>query len=292
MDDSPLVLIADNNQVSREQMANTLLASGYRVIQAIDGGSALKVVKEHSVSVAIIDHFMDPHGGFDFARTLRNSGKKIPMILVTDEETSDLLMQITRHGISRYLKKPVDPKRLGEAVKRTLREAGPEEKKTAPSSPIVVSIMSRDHSYTPEELMDRALELGLRNAETRKGGPFGAVVADENGRILGEGASGMTSRCDPIAHAEVMAIRQATEALNQSHLETCSLFCSGQPTAIGQALIESVGLAQVYYALSHEDVAQIRPPKQVRPVPMKQLGHARALEILGAWSLLSKQVQD
>lgn len=286
MDDSPLVLIADNNQVSREQMANTLLASGCRVIQAIDGGSALKVVKEHTVSVAIIDHFMDPHGGFDFARTLRNRGKKIPMILVTDEETSDLLMQITRHGISRYLKKPVDPKRLAEAVKRTLREADPEDRKSSSSSPIVVTVMSRDHNYTPEELMDRALELGLRNAETGKGGPFGAVVADENGRILGEGVSGVTSRCDPTAHAEVMAIRQATEALNQSHLTGCTLFCSGQPTAIGQALIGSVDLAQVYYALSHDDIAQIRPPKQVRPVPMTQLGHTRALEILGVWNRL------
>lgn len=280
MDDSPLVLIADNNEVSREQMASTLLAAGYRVIQAVDGGSALKVVQEHSVSVAIIDHFMAPHGGLDFARLLHHKNQTLPMILITGEETSDLLIQITRHGISRYLKKPVEPARLTEAVKRTLREKD-RVPQNPPSSPVILTTVNRDHVYTPDELMERALELGLKNLKTQKGRPFGAVVADQQGRILGEGATGIASAYDPAAHAEVMAIRQATEALNQPHLSGCFLFCSAQPAAIGQALIESVGLEKVYYALSHSEAAQIYPQKQLTPVPMEQKGRTRALDVLG-----------
>lgn len=280
MTTAPLILIADDSQVSREFMANTLKAAGYEVIQAIDGGSAIKVIHEHPVAMAIIDHFMSPHGGFDFAKQVRIGKFNIPMIMITNEETSDLLIETTRHGISKYLRKPVEPKRLIETVQRTLRETNLDAQ-----IPVAVGV---DLRYSPTELMARAIDLALRNAQSRHGGPFGAVVASPEGRVIGEGVNGITSRCDPMAHAEVMAIRQATERLNQTHLEGCTLFCSSKPTTIGKALIESVGITKVYYGLSHADVNQLRAPQQRLTATYERLGYEEALQMFRQFEQLSK----
>lgn len=272
MSNTPRILLADDSQVSRESMANILVAAGYDVIQAIDGGSALKVIHERPVALAIIDHFMSPYGGFDFAKQVRGGKIKLPMIMVTNEDTSDLLIETTRHGISSYLRKPVDPKRLVELVRRTLRTVELDTEAPKPDFEIEINLK-------PEDLMARAIELARSNAQTRHGGPFGAVVADPNGRIIGEGVNGITSRCDPMAHAEVMAIRQATEHLNQTHLEGCALYSSSEPTTIGKSLIESVGLTKVYYGLSHGDVDQMRTPRSRPPVSYEALSRDAALSM-------------
>lgn len=115
------ILIADDDDVARAHMASILEGAGYKVLQAIDGGSARKVVNEHNISAAIIDHYMEPFGGLKFARDIRFDGFDVPLLLVTSEETSDLLLEATQAGFIGFLKKPVEPARLVKAAERMLR---------------------------------------------------------------------------------------------------------------------------------------------------------------------------
>ncbi len=266
------ILVADDSQVSRELLSNILKTAGYDVIQAIDGGSALRVVKEHNIALAIIDHFMSPHGGFDFARELMNQKISLPMIMVTNEETSDLLVETTRHHIGSYLRKPVDPTRFLEVVRRSLRE--PAEK-----TPNIPSETFKLH-YSQQELISKAIELAKKNAISGHGGPFGAIVADKDGKILGEGINGIMSRSDPAAHAEVMAIRQATEKLNKPSLEGCVLYCSSEPTRISKALIDSAGISKVFFGLSHADIREFYPSQSYAPVAYEQIHRGAAMEMM------------
>ena len=133
--------------------------------------------------------------------------------------------------------------------------------------------------------MQRALDLAERNAQSKKGGPFGAIVSDQDGAILGEGVNGMTSRIDPTAHAEIMAIRQAAEKLERADLSDCILYCSSEPTMMGQALIESVGITQVYYGLTHADINEVRPEMNAdkKKATYTQIGHDHAMTMLKRW---------
>jgi len=126
MTETPLILVADDNEGDRSAMALTLKNAGYDVIQAIDSGSARKVAREHDVAVAIIDHFMTPHDGVEFARFMQLDKIDIPMYLVTHEDDSDLLSESSKLGFIGLLKKPVSPQRLISAVERglKLRERG------------------------------------------------------------------------------------------------------------------------------------------------------------------------
>lgn len=272
----PLILIADDSEVSREYLANILIASGYDVIRAVDGGSALKVVAEHDVALALIDHHMQPLGGLDFAKSIHSRRLTLPMVMITSEVTSDLLLQITKYNISTYLQKPVDPARLTEVVRRSLRHLGAKTDAQPTGTTIYKSKFSAD------ELMDKVIEMAGNNVESGRGGPFAAIVTDQDGVILGEGVNGLASRSDPVAHAEVMAIRQATEKLNKTSLEGCRLYSSSEPTRIGRALAESVGIEKVFFALSHADINDFYQPKTYKAVDYLQLTRDKALAMINA----------
>jgi tRNA(Arg) A34 adenosine deaminase TadA len=60
------------------------------------------------------------------------------------------------------------------------------------------------------------MELALRQAEiavTRGQTPFGAVVVDRHGQLIGEGHNTVRADLDPTAHGEVVAIRSAWRRL-------------------------------------------------------------------------------
>ena len=79
-----------------------------------------------------------------------------------------------------------------------------------------------------EDHMRRAIALSLDMMRSGRGGPFGAVVV-KNDKIVAEGFNQVTSRNDPTAHAEVVAIRLACEALDTFDLTGCEIFTSCEP---------------------------------------------------------------
>ena len=59
--------------------------------------------------------------------------------------------------------------------------------------------------------------------------PVGAVVVDDEGRVVGRGRNRREADHDPTAHAEVVAIRQAAEARGEWRLEGCTLVVTLEP---------------------------------------------------------------
>lgn len=250
MTDTPplTILIADSHDVSRGATASLLRASGHTVLQAIDGASAIKVVQEHPVHLAIFHNTMHPIGGYDFARYIHAGGYDIPLIMISDEQTSDQLGFAASLGIRHILAMPVDPNRLTAMIDQIIHH----EHKKNPHPKITVS--AKPASLTPDQAMARAIDLAHKNATGKFGGPFACVILDPDGHVIGEGVNLPTSRFDPIAHAEVMAIRKATEHLQQPHLEGCTLYSTSEPTRLAMALIESVGIHKIVYGLSHAEL--------------------------------------
>ncbi|MBM7847617.1 tRNA adenosine(34) deaminase TadA [Arthrobacter roseus] len=62
--------------------------------------------------------------------------------------------------------------------------------------------------------------------------PIGAVVVGTDGVILGTGRNEREATHDPTAHAEVVAIRRAAEALGSWRLEGCTLLVTLEPCAM------------------------------------------------------------
>jgi tRNA(adenine34) deaminase len=78
--------------------------------------------------------------------------------------------------------------------------------------------------------MELAVELA-RRAEGEGEVPVGAVVVDRNG-LLGEGWNRNIGLCDPSAHAEVVAMREAGRRMGNHRLPGCTLYVTLEPCAM------------------------------------------------------------
>lgn len=81
------------------------------------------------------------------------------------------------------------------------------------------------------EPMKRALALADEAAAAGEV-PVGAVVTDANGSIVAEAGNAMRASHDPTAHAEIVAIRRAGEALGTSRLDGCQIWVTLEPCAM------------------------------------------------------------
>lgn len=83
----------------------------------------------------------------------------------------------------------------------------------------------------PDELwMEEALRLASR-AELAGEVPVGAVVVCE-GKIIGRGWNQVISAHDPTAHAEMLALREASAAQQNYRLAECTLYVTLEPCAM------------------------------------------------------------
>ena len=90
--------------------------------------------------------------------------------------------------------------------------------------------MPSAHPELDEGLMRLALE---QAEEARANGdvPVGAVVA-RGEEVLGTAGNARERDRDPTAHAEILALRQASSALGSWHLERCTLYVTLEPCAM------------------------------------------------------------
>ena len=106
------------------------------------------------------------------------------------------------------------------------------------------------------EYMDVAIDLSDDNFDKNYGGPFGACVV-KDGKIIGKGINRVIKNCDPTAHAEIVAIRNACKAINSHDLTGCTLYTSCYPCPMCLSAIIWSNIKKVYYANTKEDAADI-----------------------------------
>ena len=134
--------------------------------------------------------------------------------------------------------------------------------------------------------MGRALDLA-RAAAALGEVPIGAVVV-KDGAVIGEGANAPRGSHDPTAHAEIVAIRAAAEALSDERLIGCDLYVTLEPCAMCAGAIAHARIARVYYAapdpkggaVEHGARVFDQPQCLHRPEVYSGMGEAEAAELL------------
>lgn len=106
-----------------------------------------------------------------------------------------------------------------------------------------------------KDFMRRAIALSEESVRTG-GGPFGAVIV-KDGVIVSEASNSVTLDHDPTAHAEVNAIRKASQKLGTFDLEGCEIYTSCEPCPMCLGAIYWAHLDRIYYANDRKDAARI-----------------------------------
>ncbi|MDA0329047.1 MAG: tRNA adenosine(34) deaminase TadA [Gemmatimonadetes bacterium] len=94
--------------------------------------------------------------------------------------------------------------------------------------------------------MDRALELATR-AEAVGEVPVGAIIV-RHGDVVGSGHNRTVADSDPTAHAEVVAIRDATSRIGDWRLTESTLYVSLEPCAMCAGAIVLARIPRVVFA--------------------------------------------
>ena len=148
--------------------------------------------------------------------------------------------------------------------------------------------------------MRRAIALSREHMQAGHGGPFGAVVVHD-GKIVGEGWNQVTSQLDPTAHAEVMAIRRACQALGRFDLRGTVLYTSCEPCPMCLAATYWARIDTVYYANEQADAAainfddaflyrQLALPRERRTMKCEQILRDEALVVFREWDAKADKI--
>ncbi len=107
-----------------------------------------------------------------------------------------------------------------------------------------------------DAFMHEAFKEAQKGIEAGDGGPFGAVIVKE-GKIIARGHNEVVKRKDPTAHAEMVAIRNASAVLNDFRLKGCTLYVTGEPCPMCFSAIHWAHIEKVYYCNTKAQAAAI-----------------------------------
>lgn len=123
---------------------------------------------------------------------------------------------------------------------------------------------------TDEYWMQRALELA-RAAGEKGEIPVGAVVVHE-GELVAEAANFKEINQDPLGHAEILAIRRASEKLGRWRLSGCTLYVTLEPCAMCAGAIIHSRIDRVVYGATDPKAGAVHSLYQLLSDP--RLNHS------------------
>lgn len=155
-------------------------------------------------------------------------------------------------------------------------------------------------SEMDERFLRETIELAIENVRQGQGGPFAALVVRE-ADVLARGTNLVTSANDPTAHAEIVAMRRACEALGSFQLDGCTLYTSCEPCPMCLGAAYWARPARIVYASTRQDAARAgfddafiyeeleRPPER-RRLTMSNLLAEEGRRAFEAWLRYEKRV--
>ena len=100
----------------------------------------------------------------------------------------------------------------------------------------------------------------LALAEARSAGddvPIGAIVLDPAGHVIGRGRNERELYGDPTAHAEIVAMREAAQALGEWRLEGCTLVVTLEPCTMCAGAIVNARIARLVFGASDDKAGAV-----------------------------------
>jgi tRNA(adenine34) deaminase len=107
-----------------------------------------------------------------------------------------------------------------------------------------------------EAHMRRAVALAEEAAKGGGGAPIGCVIVLD-GRVVAEGHNEVAAQCDPTAHAEMVAIRRAGQALGRPEFRGATLYSTLQPCGMCSMASIWAKIGRIVYGAGRDDVHEM-----------------------------------
>lgn len=115
------IMVVEDDRNTRKLMETVLERNGYSTVLAGDGAEALELLDRHHVDLIVLDVMMPNMDGNELAKTLREYGYDIPIIMVTAKESLEDKKKGFLSGTDDYMVKPVDEEEMLLRIAALLR---------------------------------------------------------------------------------------------------------------------------------------------------------------------------
>jgi CheY-like chemotaxis protein len=118
---SKRILICDDEQHIRRMIRLALETAGYEVGEAEDGSTTLRLLlADSNWDLVLLDQKMPGMDGLHVLREIKNRGLEIPVIMITAFASIELAVEAMKLGASDFVRKPMTPEILRDAVSAAL----------------------------------------------------------------------------------------------------------------------------------------------------------------------------
>ena len=144
------ILIIEDEDRIREQVAGQLKKHDYMVDETGDGEEGLYFAEEYPIDVAIVDIGLPGMSGIEVIKKLRANGKTLPIIILTARDRWQDKVDGLEAGADDYLVKPFQMEELLARIKALIRRASGKNKEIIECGPISLELNSQQVSLHGE----------------------------------------------------------------------------------------------------------------------------------------------
>ncbi len=115
------ILVIEDDRILREALRYNLVAAGYEVVVASDGGEGLVSARQSSPDVVVLDLMLPSLNGMEVCKALRRDGSVLPIIMLTARDSEIDRIGGLESGADDYVTKPFSMRELIARVTAQIR---------------------------------------------------------------------------------------------------------------------------------------------------------------------------
>ena len=158
-------------------------------------------------------------------------------------DTAQNLLEVSASSIEQIVRFPLSE--VTSAVEAFREEIRQKRKHKALSREEEVRLSRIDRSR--DEYFMREALVEAEKAHQAGEVPVGAVVVDKEGKIIGRGHNLVVAGHDPSGHAEIIALKNASQNLKNYRLDNCTIYVTLEPCPMCSGAIIGARLARLVY---------------------------------------------
>ena len=116
------VLIVDDEEGIRETLSGIFQDEGYNVITAGSGEEALKILKEQSPDLVLLDVWLSGIDGIETLQEIKKTNPELPVVIISGHGNIELAVKATHVGAYDFLEKPLSLERVLLVARRALEK--------------------------------------------------------------------------------------------------------------------------------------------------------------------------
>lgn len=117
----PRILVVDDAKVMRDSLKDLLIPAGFDVVEAEHGERGLEIIGSQAIDLVISDFNMPGMDGLQMCERIKESGHKIPILMLTTQASAELKAKAKDLGVVAWIVKPHKNEVLLMGIRKVLK---------------------------------------------------------------------------------------------------------------------------------------------------------------------------